>query len=324
MALGSKLREARLRMKLTPADVAAATRMKAQIVDIIEREDFAKMPAPIYAKGFIRLFAECVKLDPAPLVAEYLDTFGHGKPATLQTPGSRTTPTQEKPVAIEPPPVKPEPPPAEELPTEDLPLELPDEPPPALAVLPADDLFARLEPPAPAPAPVAPPPELTAGEDAGPPSSETSLSDTQGLASPPVHEASPPAAPREQPARTAGRRPSPQAAAREAGKKIAAVTARARAAAATVTATAWQKARTAALEKAARARETAPRIREGLRGIRFTDAPLKTVGIVIGIAIILLFMLSALSRYLIKPDTKTAGGGSDLKLAVEPPDLYLE
>ena len=75
MALGEKLRNARLNAKLTTAQIAAATRMKVQIVEDIEREDFRRVAAPIYGKGFIRLFAEKVGLDPEPLVEEYIGRF---------------------------------------------------------------------------------------------------------------------------------------------------------------------------------------------------------------------------------------------------------
>ena len=72
MALGQQLRAARLQRQLTTSQVAAATRMKIQMVEAIEREDFARIPAPIYGKGFIRLYAELVGLDPRPLIEEYL------------------------------------------------------------------------------------------------------------------------------------------------------------------------------------------------------------------------------------------------------------
>jgi transcriptional regulator with XRE-family HTH domain len=71
MALGKQLREARERQGLTASQVAAATRMKTQTVEAIEREDFSKMAAPIYGKGFIKLYAELVGADPRPLLQEY-------------------------------------------------------------------------------------------------------------------------------------------------------------------------------------------------------------------------------------------------------------
>lgn len=72
MALGAKLKAARLEKGLTTSQVASATRMKIQIVEDIEREDFSKIAAVIYGKGFIRLYAEQVGLNPGPLIEDYL------------------------------------------------------------------------------------------------------------------------------------------------------------------------------------------------------------------------------------------------------------
>jgi hypothetical protein len=83
MALGEKLGNARRALKKTTSEIATATRMKVQTVDDIEREDFRRIPAAIYARGFIKLYAEYVGLDPAPLTAEYMARF-----ATPQRKGS--------------------------------------------------------------------------------------------------------------------------------------------------------------------------------------------------------------------------------------------
>jgi type IV secretory pathway VirB10-like protein len=49
--------------------------MKIQTVEAIEREDFSRMPAAIYCKGFIKLYAEYMGLDPDPLTREYVERF---------------------------------------------------------------------------------------------------------------------------------------------------------------------------------------------------------------------------------------------------------
>lgn len=72
MAIGPTLQEARLKKQLTASQVAEITRMKVQIVDDLEHDDFHRIAAPIYGKGFIKLYAECVDLDPKPLIADYL------------------------------------------------------------------------------------------------------------------------------------------------------------------------------------------------------------------------------------------------------------
>ena len=74
MSLGQELKDARTRMGLTASEVASATRMKVQIVEAIEEGDHSVFAAPIYGKGFIRLFAEYVGLDPRPLVDEFTES----------------------------------------------------------------------------------------------------------------------------------------------------------------------------------------------------------------------------------------------------------
>lgn len=83
MALGEQLREARLRRKLSASEVAAATRMKVQTVEALEREDFKRMPAPIYCKGFIKIYAEYIGLNPDTLLAEYTQRFVEPKQQSL-------------------------------------------------------------------------------------------------------------------------------------------------------------------------------------------------------------------------------------------------
>ncbi len=78
MALGQELKEARMRMDLTASEVASATRMKVQIVEAIEDDDYSVFAAPIYGKGFIRLYAEYVGLDARPMVEEFTDSFTAG------------------------------------------------------------------------------------------------------------------------------------------------------------------------------------------------------------------------------------------------------
>ena len=57
---------------LSASALAEATHISVQFVEALEREDFGKMVAAIYVKGFIRLYAEHVGLDPDPLIADYL------------------------------------------------------------------------------------------------------------------------------------------------------------------------------------------------------------------------------------------------------------
>lgn len=84
--LGQTLKEARERKKVTCSQAAAATRMKIQSIEAMERDDYSRVAAPIYAKGFLRLYAEYLGLDAAPLIREYMDTYAPKERPQLVAP----------------------------------------------------------------------------------------------------------------------------------------------------------------------------------------------------------------------------------------------
>ena len=106
MAIGPTLQEARLKKQLTTSQVAELTRMKIQIVEDLERDDFHRMAATIYGKGFIRLFAECVGLDPKPLVADYIRRVEGDTPSLI--PEDDGNPSMTPTTEVAPPDIEPE------------------------------------------------------------------------------------------------------------------------------------------------------------------------------------------------------------------------
>jgi len=89
-SLGSILSEARIKAGISKSDAAAATRLKIQILDALESEDFSRIPAPVYGKGFIKLYAEYLGLDPVPLITEYMSRAGTAPMPSLMTDPSKT------------------------------------------------------------------------------------------------------------------------------------------------------------------------------------------------------------------------------------------
>ncbi len=81
--LGQQLQAARQAKKLTASEAAKGTRIKIQHIQAMERDDFSAIPAPAYAKGFIRIYAEFLELDPGPLVQEYMDNHAPKERASL-------------------------------------------------------------------------------------------------------------------------------------------------------------------------------------------------------------------------------------------------
>lgn len=110
MSFGQTLRHAREAKNLTPSQVAAQTRILVQIVSDMEKEDFHRIPAPIYGRGFVRLIASCLDLDPAPLVEEFMEIYeGRRSPFTPSPVPPRVPGTLQPPPIPTPPPPSPEP-----------------------------------------------------------------------------------------------------------------------------------------------------------------------------------------------------------------------
>ncbi len=69
--IGQTLRDARERKGVTLQEAREALRIHAGYLDSLEAEEFDKLPAPAYARAFIRQYAAYLELDPEPLIAAY-------------------------------------------------------------------------------------------------------------------------------------------------------------------------------------------------------------------------------------------------------------
>jgi len=249
MAIGPTLQEARLKKQLTPSQVAEITRMKVQLVEDLEKDDFHRIAATIYGKGFIKLFAECVDLDPKPLIADYVRSVEGDKPSLIPD-GATTLPPEEP----EPPP-----PAEEETPVETetaVETEVPEKEPEEEEGV---DLFAyaktkrkRIVPDRPTPQPSA---------------VKTAIAEKAGAAS-------------------------------EAVKQGGANAADA-------------------------CRRTMETMGNRLADVRWGDAPLKVIGVVIGILVVLLFVISGLSNCMGRHGDRAVSDDT-LRLAVDPPEPYFD
>jgi len=83
MSLGDSLRQAREAKGLTLSQVAEATRMMVQVVEDLEHEDFRRIAAPIYGRGFIKLYAEHLDIDPEPLIREFMEIYTGSRPPQI-------------------------------------------------------------------------------------------------------------------------------------------------------------------------------------------------------------------------------------------------
>ena len=89
-SIGQILKAARERRQISMDDVAVATKMTSTFVKAIEADNFDALVAPVYARGFIKLYAECVGLDPMPLQKQF-DVSSRAVPA-LAPPPSKAPP----------------------------------------------------------------------------------------------------------------------------------------------------------------------------------------------------------------------------------------
>lgn len=167
---GKTLREAREAKGFTISQIAETTHMMATIVRNLEEEDFSKIVAPIYGRGFVKLYCEAVGIDAKPLVDEFMAIYnGNRMPEIKERPIA--APESVDPIQVQQPlpePTAPEPPqrpssPAPVQPPAPIPAPKPiDVPPPAPEPPPTDmdSLFADVKIPEPHPIPQPVEPDL--------------------------------------------------------------------------------------------------------------------------------------------------------------------
>jgi len=296
MGLGEELRNARLEKNLTASEVAAATRMMVQIVEELEREDFHRFAAPIYGKGFIRLYAEFVGLDSRPLIDEYLDKFAADKMPSLKSEGTsmlvqeevshvpREDTTERDDIPEEEPEAE-EPGPEASLPVESMPLvPVSDQEP---------DLFSRLEAahqPQPPPA-AEPEPELDLESSVAPKSGLPPVQSSQQI----LDQAAP-AAPAKEPERPL-----------------------------------WDETRGTIQEKVGRLRD-AQRWRKPIGGTSpfgLSSSPFRVLFVLGGVLLVLLVMIGLLNRCARVPGASPGSHARDdrpteLRLVEDPPEPSFE
>jgi len=79
-SVGSRLREARARRKLSLADVETATKIRPRYLQAIEDEDWDQLPGDTYARAFIRTYGRFLGLDGERLAEEQRRSRGAARP----------------------------------------------------------------------------------------------------------------------------------------------------------------------------------------------------------------------------------------------------
>lgn len=83
--IGQQFKAAREAKGVTEADAGSATNIMTKTIEALEADDFSIMAAPTYAKGFIRLYAKYLDIDPNPLIEEYIELHAPPPPAFGET-----------------------------------------------------------------------------------------------------------------------------------------------------------------------------------------------------------------------------------------------
>jgi transcriptional regulator with XRE-family HTH domain len=75
--IGQRLRQARERLGLSLEEAERTTRIRAQHLAALERDDFEALPSPVQARGFLKNYADYLGLDTDRLLQDY-----NGAPST--------------------------------------------------------------------------------------------------------------------------------------------------------------------------------------------------------------------------------------------------
>ena len=101
MEFGKSLKQAREAKGLSVAQMVEETHLAPTTITELENEDFSHIAAPIYGRGFVKLYCEAVGLDPKPFVSEFMEIFTGNHDSAIR---ERPVPAAE-PEAEERPPV---------------------------------------------------------------------------------------------------------------------------------------------------------------------------------------------------------------------------
>jgi len=86
---GARLRRSRMRRGLELDDVARVTKVSSTYLRFLEEERFEELPARVYVRGFITLYAGCVGLDAQSVAEDYMRRFD----SQSISPGRRGAPS---------------------------------------------------------------------------------------------------------------------------------------------------------------------------------------------------------------------------------------
>lgn len=75
---GGRLRRSRIHRGIELEDIAGWTKINPTYLRFIEEDRYADLPAPVYVRGFVTAYAECVGLDAKRVATSYMQGFAGG------------------------------------------------------------------------------------------------------------------------------------------------------------------------------------------------------------------------------------------------------
>lgn len=84
MTIGESLTTARSEAGVSVAEISERTRIRTQLIEAMEQDDFASCGGDFYARGHIRTLAAALGVDSKPLLAQYDQQRGTPPPTTLR------------------------------------------------------------------------------------------------------------------------------------------------------------------------------------------------------------------------------------------------
>lgn len=99
-SIGEILRGARHQKKASLEEASRATKIKLEILEKLESDEFDRLAAPMYTKGFLKLYAEYLGLDSQFVVDSYLASQGGLRRQGLQVETEKTA-RQRKPPEVQ-------------------------------------------------------------------------------------------------------------------------------------------------------------------------------------------------------------------------------
>ncbi len=72
LTFGEELRRERLIREVSLEEISASTKISVRLLTALEKSDVARLPAPVFTRGFIRAYSRHLGLDPDEMVNAYL------------------------------------------------------------------------------------------------------------------------------------------------------------------------------------------------------------------------------------------------------------